>query len=121
MVRDKPRSDRRCKKQDGSVRSDTRGSARRAPRTDFGAVPKSMVRLNDRPIVDYQVCWMQCQGVTDVVFLTGYLGEKVEEHFGDGSTFGITAHYSHEDSPLGRGGASEKVCRLCPTTRSGCS
>jgi NDP-sugar pyrophosphorylase family protein len=73
-----------------------------------------MVPLNGRPIVEYQVRWMQSQGVTDVVFLTGYMGEKVEEHFGDGSSFGITAHYSHEDSPLGRGGAIRKGMSLVP-------
>ena len=55
--------------------------------------------------MEYQVRWIRSQGVTDVVFLTGYLGEKVEEFFEDGSAFGITAHHSHEDSPLARGGA----------------
>ncbi len=73
-----------------------------------------MVPLNGRPIVDYQVRSMHSQGVTDVVFLTGYLGEKVEEHFGDGSAFGIRAHYSHEVSPLGRGGAIRKGMSLVP-------
>ena len=82
------------------------------PITD--TVPKSMVPVNGRPIVEYQVRWMQSQGVTDVVFLTGYLGEKVEEHFGDGAAFGIRVHYSHEDAPLGRGGAIRQGMSLVP-------
>jgi NDP-sugar pyrophosphorylase family protein len=82
------------------------------PITD--SVPKSMVPLNARPIVEYQVRWMQSQGVTDVVFLTGYLGEVVRKHFGDGSEFGIKAHYSQEDSPLGRGGAIRKGMSMVP-------
>jgi NDP-sugar pyrophosphorylase family protein len=82
------------------------------PITD--TLPKSMVPLNGRPIAEYQVRWMRSQGVTDVVFLTGYLGEKVEEHFGDGSAFGIRAHYSHEDAPLGRGGAIKHGISLVP-------
>ena len=57
---------------------------------------------------------MQSQGVTDVVFLTGYLGEKVEEHFGDGSALGIRAHYSKEESPLGRGGAIRRGMAMLP-------
>ena len=73
-----------------------------------------MVPLNGRPIVEYQVRWMQSQGVTDVVFLTGYLGEKVEEHFGDGSALGIRAHYSKEESPLGRGGAIRRGMAMLP-------
>jgi NDP-sugar pyrophosphorylase family protein len=86
------------------------------PITD--SVPKSMVPLNARPIVEYQVRWMQSQGITDVVFLTGYLGEVVKEHFGDGSAFGINAHYSHEDSPLGRGGAIRKGMSMVPREES---
>ena len=82
------------------------------PITD--TIPKAMVPVIGRPIVEYQVRWMQSQGVTDVVFLTGYLGEKVEEHFGNGSAFGIVAHYSHEDSPLGRGGAIRKGMAIVP-------
>ena len=73
-----------------------------------------MVPLNGRPIVEYQVRWMRSQGVTDVVFLTGYMAKRVEEHFGDGSAFGVRAHYSHEDSPLGRGGAIRKGMSALP-------
>ena len=57
---------------------------------------------------------MQSQGVTDVVFLTGYLGERVEEHFGDGSALDIRAHYSKEESPLGRGGAIRRGMAMLP-------
>jgi NDP-sugar pyrophosphorylase family protein len=77
--------------------------------------PKPMVEINGKPIIGYQVDWMRAQGVTDVVFLLGYRGEMIEEYFGDGSKHGITAHYSHEDSPLGRGGAIKQGLSLVPT------
>ena len=67
--------------------------------------PKPMVEINNKPIIGYQVEWMRAQGVTDVVFLTGYMGEMIQEYFGNGSEHGITAHYSNENTPLGRGGA----------------
>jgi len=76
------------------------------PLTD--AVPKPMVELNGRPILWHQVRRLREAGVTDVVFLVGYLGEMVADYFGDGSAFGIHAHYSHERTPLGRGGALKK-------------
>lgn len=76
--------------------------------------PKPMVRLNGRPMISYQVEWMRQQGVTDVVFLCGYLGHTIQDYFGDGSKFGITAHYSFEDAPLGRGGAVRKGMSLIP-------
>jgi len=82
------------------------------PLTD--SVPKVMVPVNDRPLLSYQVQWMRAQGVSDVVFLCGYLGEKIVDYFGDGSGFGIRAHYSHEETPLGRGGAVRKGLSLVP-------
>jgi len=86
------------------------------PLTD--TVPKAMVPVNDRPLLSYQVEWMRAQGVTDVVFLCGYLGEKIVEYFGDGSAFGIRAHYSHEETPLGRGGAVRQGLSFVPREES---
>ena len=82
------------------------------PLTD--SVPKPMISLNNRPMLSYQVQWMRSQGVTDVVFLCGYLGQTIQDYFKDGSEFGINAHYSFEDTPLGRGGAVRKGMSLVP-------
>ena len=76
--------------------------------------PKPMVEINGKPIIGYQVDWMRTQGVTDVVFLTGYMGGMIQDHFGDGSEYGIKAHYSMEKTPLGRGGALKQGLSLVP-------
>ncbi len=68
-------------------------------------VPKPMIVLCGRPILWHQVRWLRKAGVTDVVFLVGHLADAVEDYFGDGGDYGIRAHYSREDAPLGRGGA----------------
>ncbi len=73
------------------------------PLTD--TVPKPMVPVCGKPILEHQVEWLKTSGVTDVVFLSGYRADAIEDHFGDGKAFGINTHYSVEDSPLGRGGA----------------
>ena len=73
------------------------------PLTD--TLPKPMVPLCERPILWHQIQWLKSVGVTDVVFLVGYRWQVIQDYFGDGSAFGIRAHYSVEDSPLGRGGA----------------
>ena len=73
------------------------------PLTD--TVPKAMVPVNGQPLLAYQVEWLRREGVTDVLFLCGYLGEKIRDYFGEGSDYGIEAHYSFETTPLGRGGA----------------
>ena len=84
------------------------------PLTD--TVPKPMVAVNGRPILSHQVCWLRPAGVTDVVFLIGYLGDAVSDYFGDGSSHGIRAHYSREDRPLGRGGALKQGLARLPDT-----
>ena len=77
-------------------------------------LPKSMVPVDGRPLIERQAAWLVSQGVTDVVFLCGYLGEKIQEHFQDGARFGFRAHYSFEETPLGRGGAVRKGLELVP-------
>lgn len=80
------------------------------PLTD--RVPKPMVEVGGHPILWHQVERLRETGVTDVVFLVGYLGSVVEEFFGDGREFGIRAHYHHEEIPLGRGGALKQGLAL---------
>jgi NDP-sugar pyrophosphorylase family protein len=82
------------------------------PLTD--TVPKPMVPLYGKPILERQVEWLKEGGVSGVVFLAGYLWEAIQAHFGDGSRFGVSALYSVEDSPLGRGGAIKKGCSMLP-------
>ena len=49
------------------------------PLTD--SLPKPMVRLCEKPILWYQVEWLKRAGVTDVVFLGGYLWEMIQDYF----------------------------------------
>ncbi len=76
--------------------------------------PKPMVEIYGKPIIGYQVDWMKAQGVTDVMFLCGYMGHMIQDYFGDGSKHGITAHYSFEETPLGRGGAIKQGLSKVP-------
>ena len=82
------------------------------PLTD--TLPKPMVPVCGKPILWHQVEWLTAGGVTDVVFLAGYLWQSIKDYFGDGSRFGMRAHYTVEDSPLGRGGAIRQGFSLVP-------
>lgn len=82
------------------------------PLTD--SMPKPMVPVGDRPILWHQVEWLKEAGVTDVVFLAGYRWQDIRDYFGAGESFGIRAHYSVEDSPLGRGGAIKQGFTMVP-------
>jgi NDP-sugar pyrophosphorylase family protein len=48
-------------------------------------------------------------GITNIVFLSGYLSSSIETYFGDGNNLGVNITYSVESSPLGRGGAIRKA------------
>ena len=76
--------------------------------------PKPMIEVAGKPILEYQVEWLAGQGVSDVILLCGYKAEIIQEHFGDGSRFGLRVHYSVEREPLGRGGALKLGARLLP-------
>ncbi len=67
-------------------------------------LPKALVPVAGRPLLDYSLALLQRHGLTDVVICTGYLAEKIEEHVGDGSKWGLRVRYSREASPLGTAG-----------------
>ena len=68
-------------------------------------IPKPMVPILGRPYLEYQVEELRGRGILDIVLLTGYLGEQIESHFGNGSSFGVEIRYSREFTPIGTGGA----------------
>ncbi len=76
--------------------------------------PKPMITVADKPILEYQIRWLVDEGVSDVILLCGYKAEVIQDHFGDGSRFGLRVHYSLEQEPLGRGGALKLGARLLP-------
>jgi NDP-sugar pyrophosphorylase family protein len=75
-------------------------------------VPKPMVPVGGEPYLARQLRFLKGQGYSDVVILTGYLGEQIEEYFGDGSLAGMRIRYSREPGPLGTGGALRNAAHL---------
>ena len=68
-------------------------------------IPKPMINIHGRPFLEYIIEVLQKNDITDVLLLTGFLGEAIEQHFGDGSKFGVHINYSIEPEPLGVSGA----------------
>lgn len=67
-------------------------------------IPKSMVPVLNRPYLEYQIKWLNIQGITDILILIGYLGEKIKAYFQDGASRGVKITYSQEPKLLGTGG-----------------
>lgn len=68
-------------------------------------VPKPMLRVAGRPILERIVLHLVGFGVGRVFIAVGYRGDIIEAHFGDGSAFGCRIGYLREERPLGTGGA----------------
>ncbi len=63
------------------------------PLTD--TLPKPMAPVLDKPFLEYLLVQLEEQGIKRFVLLTGYLGEVIQEYFGDGSKWGWAIEYSH--------------------------
>lgn len=68
-------------------------------------IPKPMVMVAGKPILLWQVETLKANGVDDIIMITGHLGEKIREYFGNGSKFGVPISYYQETEPLGTAGA----------------
>jgi NDP-sugar pyrophosphorylase family protein len=78
-------------------------------------IPKSLVEVAGRPFLAHQLQLLGANQVTEVVLCVGYLGEMIEQSFGDGSKHGVRIRYSY-DGPklLGTGGAIRNALSLLP-------
>lgn len=66
--------------------------------------PKAMVEVAGAPIVEHQIRWLASHEVTHIVLSCGYRADVLEDHVGDGSSFGVEVVYAVEEEQLGRGG-----------------
>jgi len=68
-------------------------------------LPKPMIPINGKPVLEWQIKCLSDNGITDICIITGHLGEKIKEYFGDGSRFGVDIVYFEEEIPMGTAGA----------------
>jgi len=68
-------------------------------------IPKPMLHVGDRPLLQRIVEQLALTGIRRVNLTTHYMAEKIRDHFGDGSAFGVDINYVAEDQPLGTAGA----------------
>lgn len=68
-------------------------------------IPKPMVSVAGKPILQWQIERLREQDVTDMILITGHLGEEIQEFFADGKKFGVNIRYIRETAPLGTAGA----------------
>jgi NDP-sugar pyrophosphorylase family protein len=57
-------------------------------------LPKGLVKVGGKPLLQWVVEWLRANGVTDIVIGVAYLKEQIIDFFGDGARFGVGIKYS---------------------------
>ena len=68
-------------------------------------VPKPMLVVGDRPLLEQLIRRLAQSGITRVFLAINYLGNVIKDHFGDGKKFGVQIEYLQERQRLGTAGA----------------
>jgi dTDP-glucose pyrophosphorylase len=76
---------------------------RMRPLTD--SLPKPLLKIGDKPILEHNIDRLIEFGLNDFHIAVKYLGEQIENYFGDGSSKSINIEYIRESAPLGTIGA----------------
>lgn len=71
--------------------------------------PKPMAEVAGRPFVEWILLTLQAWGIQRVIFCTGYMGEVIEAHFGDGRQWNMEIEYSRDPVLLGTAGAVRRA------------
>ncbi|MEU6062804.1 sugar phosphate nucleotidyltransferase, partial [Streptomyces sp. NPDC047097] len=69
------------------------------------SVPKPLLPVGDRPIMEHVLRLLKKHGIDETVVTVQYLAHLIEERFGDGSGLGMSLGYAMEDTPLGTAGS----------------
>lgn len=75
-------------------------------------IPKPMIRIGGKPILEHQIKKLKSYGLTDITLVIGHLGNIIKDYFKDGRDFGVNISYFTEDHPLGTAGALFKMQEL---------
>jgi len=80
-------------------------------------IPKPMIKIDGKPVLEYEIESLRVQGFTDIIVTVSHLGNIIMDYFGDGSRlspvtgkpFGVNIDYYFENEPLGNAGALFKI------------
>lgn len=75
----------------------------------FPNIPKPLIPVDGMPILEREIRSLADQGFKDLILTVGYLAEKIQDYFGDGSRLGVHIEYFVERTPLGNAGALFRI------------
>lgn len=81
------------------------GKGKRMRELTHDIIPKSMLLLNGRPLLEWQIYNLRNYGITHIILIIGHLGDVIKNYFRDGEDFGVEIEYLKETIPLGTAGS----------------
>lgn len=72
-------------------------------------VPKPMLQVGGKPLLQYQIERLKEAGITEMVINVCYLADQMIDAFGDGAELGVQLHWSREEQCLETGGGIQKA------------
>lgn len=84
--------------------------SRLRPLTD--TVPKPLLRVGGKPLIEIMIERLRDAGVRDFVLTVHYKSHLIEEHLGNGARLGVRVRYVREEQPLGTAGSLRTVAML---------
>jgi len=69
---------------------------RMRPLTDH--TPKPLLKVGGKPLIVWHIERLKASGFTTIVINVAYLGQQIIDYLGDGSDYGVTIHFSDEQS-----------------------
>ena len=67
--------------------------------------PKPMLLVHNKPILEHIILKARAEGFNEFILAIHYLGEMIEDYFGDGKKWEVNIEYIKESAPLGTSGA----------------
>ncbi|HEX5690141.1 MAG TPA: mannose-1-phosphate guanyltransferase [Roseiflexaceae bacterium] len=74
--------------------------------------PKPMVPIVDRAVMAHIIELLKIHNITEIVVTVQYLANVIQDHFGDGSSYGVHIDYCLEEQPLGTAGSVKNAEHL---------
>ncbi len=62
---------------------------------------KVMLRIANKPMIEYVVRALAESGITDILMVVGYAKERIMNYFGNGKDFGVNIEYTEQKQQLG--------------------
>ena len=67
-------------------------------------VPKPMLPLGDKPLLEHSINWLKKNNIKSVVLCVSYLRKNIQDYFEDGKDFGVNIEYAISNKPLATAG-----------------